>query len=258
MISFALPRFCDQSLDRSRKERFYPGRRRRGSRSSTPWSTSCITSIPSRAASAGSSGKTARTRRNCHGHQFFEQVADMVHDYLDSASGSGRLRFPPARLRHARRAATAASSATTFRTFPSFPQRYIERAAKQPACEADATACCVEPLRRPAAADALHRAGPARPPVPQEGVPSVAPAAVRKGVGPRRLEPARASEIGALSRSIAAAGRLADPASADEALRPVGRAQALDAHHAGSSSARGRTRRRRARSPRAMRRRRRA
>src|SRR5262245_62183828 len=25
MISFALPRFCDQSLDRSRKEKFYPG-----------------------------------------------------------------------------------------------------------------------------------------------------------------------------------------------------------------------------------------
>ena len=25
MISFALPRFCDQSLDRTRKERFYPG-----------------------------------------------------------------------------------------------------------------------------------------------------------------------------------------------------------------------------------------
>ena len=25
MISFALPRFCDQSLDKSRKERFYPG-----------------------------------------------------------------------------------------------------------------------------------------------------------------------------------------------------------------------------------------
>ena len=25
LISFALPRFCDQSLDRSRKEHFYPG-----------------------------------------------------------------------------------------------------------------------------------------------------------------------------------------------------------------------------------------
>ena len=25
MISVALPRFCDQSLDRTRKERFYPG-----------------------------------------------------------------------------------------------------------------------------------------------------------------------------------------------------------------------------------------
>ena len=25
MLSFALPRYCDQSLDRSRKERFYPG-----------------------------------------------------------------------------------------------------------------------------------------------------------------------------------------------------------------------------------------
>ena len=44
-MSFALPRFCDQSLDRSRKERFYPAPSR-GWRSSTRSCTSCITSIP--------------------------------------------------------------------------------------------------------------------------------------------------------------------------------------------------------------------
>ncbi len=36
---------------------------------------------------------------------------------------------------------------TSFRTFPSFPQRYIERLAEQPPCEADADGVVVEPLR---------------------------------------------------------------------------------------------------------------
>src|SRR5206468_6502211 len=61
LISFSLPRFCDQSLGRSRKEHLYPGVNR-GSRSSTPSSTSCITSTRSSQASAASSAKTAPTR----------------------------------------------------------------------------------------------------------------------------------------------------------------------------------------------------
>jgi len=37
----------------------------------------------------------------------------------------------------------------TFRTFPSFPQRYIERLATQPPCEADMEGVKVDSLRVP-------------------------------------------------------------------------------------------------------------
>ena len=63
MISFALPRFCDQSLDRSRKERFYPGAATPGWRSSTRSSTSSFTSTRIRTASGASTAATAPTRR---------------------------------------------------------------------------------------------------------------------------------------------------------------------------------------------------
>ncbi len=52
LISFVLPRFCDQSLERSRKAEFYPRVRPRGSPSSTRWCTSSITSIPKKPVSA--------------------------------------------------------------------------------------------------------------------------------------------------------------------------------------------------------------
>ncbi len=76
MLSFTLPRFCDQSLDRSRKEKFYGSAisrstdrakrssipaPTRGLPSSTPSFTSCITSIPSWPVSGGSSAKTGPT-----------------------------------------------------------------------------------------------------------------------------------------------------------------------------------------------------
>ena len=85
---------------------------------------------------------------NCHGHQFFEQVAGMVQTYLDSKPAPEIYEF----LRDDFTALNARHSGvvgTSFRTFPSFPQRYIERLAEQPPCESDAVGVKVEPLRAP-------------------------------------------------------------------------------------------------------------
>jgi len=80
MLSFALPRFCDQSLDRSRKERFYPG--------AEPWIAKLDTVIhelyhidPALAGIRRIEKGDGTYSANCHGHQFFEQVAEMVHAY---------------------------------------------------------------------------------------------------------------------------------------------------------------------------------
>src|SRR2546430_12327692 len=81
MISFALPRFCDQSLDRSRKERFYPG--------ADPWIAKLDTVVHElyhidpeltgiRRIERGDGTYSA----HCHGHRFFAEVADMVNGYL--------------------------------------------------------------------------------------------------------------------------------------------------------------------------------
>ena len=70
MLSFAVPRFCDQSLDRSRKERFYPGE---------------LYHIDPELAGIRRIEKEDGTySANCHGQAFFEQVADMVHAYVAS------------------------------------------------------------------------------------------------------------------------------------------------------------------------------
>jgi hypothetical protein len=145
MISFALPRFCDQSLDRTRKERFYPG--------AEPWLAKLDTVIhelyhidPDHSGIRRIERQDGTYSANCHGNQFFEQVAGMVTTYVDSGPDPSVYEF----LRHDFDTLDARSGgvvATTFRTFPSFPQRYIERAETQPACEADGVGVLVEPLR---------------------------------------------------------------------------------------------------------------
>ena len=81
MLSFTLPRFCDQSLDRSRKERFYPG--------ADPWIAKLDTVMhelyhidPDLAGIRRIEREDGTYSANCHGQQFFEQVASMVHTYL--------------------------------------------------------------------------------------------------------------------------------------------------------------------------------
>src|SRR5436305_7881935 len=121
MISFALPRFCDQSLDRSRKERFYPG--------APPWMAKLDTVIHELYHIDPEQNGIRRIERadgtysaNCHGPQFFSQVADMVSEYLDSRPDPlsyDFLRFDFEALQ----AQHAGVVGTSFRTFPSYPQR---------------------------------------------------------------------------------------------------------------------------------------
>ena len=147
MLSFALPRFSDQSLDRSRKERFYPG--------AAPWMAKLDTVIHELYHIDPEQDGIRRIERgdgtysaHCHGHEFFEQVADMVATYVDSRPDPEVYSF----LAHDFDTLTQRFGGvvgTTFRTFPSFPQRYIEGLSTQPPCEADMHGVKVEPLRVP-------------------------------------------------------------------------------------------------------------
>ena len=145
MISFSLPRFCDQSLDRSRKEKFYPG--------ADPWIAKLDTVVhelyhidPEFAGIRRIEKEDGTYSANCHGSQFFEQVAGMVQTYLDANPSPEvyeflREDFASLNERH------GGVVGTSFRQFPSFPQRYIERAPEQPPCESDGPGVKVEPLR---------------------------------------------------------------------------------------------------------------
>ena len=147
MVSFSLPRFCDQSLDRSRKEKFYPG--------ADPWIAKLDTVVhelyhidPELAGIRRIEREDGTYSANCHGQKFFEEVAGMVHTYLGSKPSPETLDF----LREDFSALTTRHGgivATSFRGFPSFPQRYIERLDQQLPCEADAADVTVEPLRAP-------------------------------------------------------------------------------------------------------------
>ena len=145
MISFALPRFCDQSLDRSRKERFYPG--------ADSWIAKLDTVIhelyhidPDLAGIRRIERENGTYSANCHGTLFFEQVAGMVHTYLKSGPSPAIYDFLQQDFRSLD-TRLGGVVGTSFRTFPSFPQRYIERLAQQLPCEADAEGVQIEPLR---------------------------------------------------------------------------------------------------------------
>lgn len=149
MISFALPRFCDQSLGRSKKERFYP--------SGEPWMAKLDTVIhelyhidPEQCGIRRIEREDGTYSAHCHGHRFFEEVAAMLATYLATKPDPDMYEF----LRHDFNTLEARFDGvvgTSFRTFPSYPQRYIERLPEQLPCEADADDVSVEPLRAPQA-----------------------------------------------------------------------------------------------------------
>jgi hypothetical protein len=147
MFSFALPRFCDQSLDRSKKEQYYPG-------VDAAWIAKLDTVVHElyhidpdlcgiRRLERGDGTYSA----NCHSHRFFEQVAEMVEVYLDSRPDPSTYDF----LRHdfeSLESRYGGVVGNSFRTFPSYPQRYIEPLAMQPAFDAEMADVEVEPIRR--------------------------------------------------------------------------------------------------------------
>ena len=141
LISFVLPRFCDQTLARSRKADLYPGRE--------PWLAKLDTivhelyHIDPLATGIRSLNRADGTRATrTHGATFYEDVADMVQDYLAGDPEPALYEF----LRYdfeelASRYGSIVG--TTFSNFPSFPQRYM-----QPVDLPSADPCLrVEPLK---------------------------------------------------------------------------------------------------------------
>jgi hypothetical protein len=146
LISFALPRFCDQSLDRSRKEKFYR-------RASDAWIAKLDTVVhelyhidPQERGIRRIERSDGTYAANCHSPQFFTHVAQMVTEYLDSGPDPAvydflQLPFAELNERH------GGVVGTSFRRFPSYPQRFIERLVAQPPCDASLAAVEVEPWR---------------------------------------------------------------------------------------------------------------
>jgi len=146
MISFALPRFCDQTLGRSRKERFYsaPGQAWMGKLDTVVHELFHID--PNHCGIRRLDRGDGTYATHCHSPRFFEQVAEMVSEYLDTRPDSSaydflRCDFETLETRF------GGVVGTSFRSFPSYPQRFIERLHVQPACDIDMTGVGVEPLR---------------------------------------------------------------------------------------------------------------
>ncbi|MGE5360453.1 MAG: hypothetical protein ACM3NQ_15665, partial [Bacteroidales bacterium] len=124
LISFTLPRFCNQTLWRSRKEEYYRG--------VEPWVAKLDTIVhelyhvdPQSNGIRTVERADGESSAFSHGPLFLRSVAEMVMQYLRSNPDPQRFEF----LRHSFADLTVrygGVAATTFRTFPSFPQRYME------------------------------------------------------------------------------------------------------------------------------------
>lgn len=145
LISFCLPRFCDQTIARAFKQRVYPG--------AEPWVAKLDTIVHElyhidpthvgiRRLPRSDGGASHRT----HSPGFFRAVARMVRQYLDSNPDPEIIEF----LRHDFSELTRRHGrvvGTTFRSFPSYPQRYIEAVADEITVEPGVR---IEPVRPPA------------------------------------------------------------------------------------------------------------
>jgi len=124
LISFVLPRYCDQSLERSRKAEFYPG--------APAWLAKLDTIFhelyhidPDETGIRRFVRADGSDSLRSHGPNFYEEVAKMVAAYLASSPEPALYDF----LQHdftQLNERFGGVVATTFRNFPSFPQRYME------------------------------------------------------------------------------------------------------------------------------------
>jgi len=143
LISFSLPRFCDQTLGGSRKHVYYPGHE--------PWVAKLDTVVhelyhidPEDAGIRRVESADGVPAGRCHSPEFFEHVAEFVHAYLASRPNPEMFEF----LKHDFATLDQRFGGvvgTTFRNFPSFPQRYPEPLRTQPV---DSTSLRVVALKR--------------------------------------------------------------------------------------------------------------
>ena len=148
LISFTLPRFCDQSLGRSRKERFYR-------RATDAWVAKLDTVIhelyhidPEQKGIRRIEREDGTCSSHSHGPQFLATVAKMVSEYLDTSPQPSTYDF----LKHdfdTLEALYGGVTGTSFRPFPTYPQRFQERLAEQPPCAQELALVDVEPWREP-------------------------------------------------------------------------------------------------------------
>ena len=146
MISFALPRFCDQRLARSRKQVHYNGQ--------PDWIAKLDTIVhemyhidPERPGIRRMEKADGTYSANCHGQRFFEDVVEMVHQYLATRPDPAVTDFLCYDLKELT-AKHGGVVGTTFRSFPSYPQRYTEVLNPQ-TLPPDGLDCPVEPLKMP-------------------------------------------------------------------------------------------------------------
>jgi hypothetical protein len=132
LISFVLPRFCNQTLERSRKADLYPA--------GTPgWMAKLDTVVhelyhidPDETGIRRVARADGTHSPRSHGPLFYEEVAEMVRAYLATRPDPALYDF----LEHDFAGLTSRFGgvvATTFRNFPSFPQRYMQALDTPPA-----------------------------------------------------------------------------------------------------------------------------
>lgn len=144
LISFVLPRFCNQALGRTRKMDLYP-------EGTLSWVAKLDTIVhelyhidPEEAGIRRVARSDGSDSPLSHGPAFYTDVVAMVQGYLASKPDPKLYEF----LQDDFNGLTARHGGivgTTFRNFPSFPQRYMER-VNIPAGE---TTLKVEPVKGP-------------------------------------------------------------------------------------------------------------
>ncbi len=155
LISFVLPRFCDQTLARTRKGDLYPD--------APCWLAKLDTIVhelyhidPDESGIRRVARSDGTDSPRSHGPLFYEDVAEMVKDYLASNPDYQLFDF----LHDDFAALTARHGGvvgTTFRNFPSFPQRYME-AVDMPSGDTSVKIERLKPLSQPVrySEDDLH------------------------------------------------------------------------------------------------------
>ncbi len=145
LISFALPRFCDQTLLRAAKHVRYRGE---------PWLAKLDTVVHELYHIDPTEGGI-RVVNQCdagvaraHSQEFYDHVADFVRTYLASDPDPAVYEFLTHDFEGLQRH-YGQVTATTFRQFPSYPQRFHEPLGEQPAFSRHDASVPIVPLKEP-------------------------------------------------------------------------------------------------------------